>query len=729
MAARTGTVRRPRVVADAPGQVANFRSILVFGVARLSLGAPFMATITPCRALISDRFPVASFAVNVAPDRLFEIACATHPALLRGDHSHLRTPGNFFTSRMGGLLRAPAGHATYLVPSDQLRRFAGQPRLYYAVGSYRDQRGADARFSAPLAEPQRIPFIQLSSDFSGKTLDRGRIVRVPSDARYGAGAAVLTWGGDQVVVSSAPPPRTTPLEVYDDGFSPDLWTRPPGGHEHLNNGTAVPEPARRGDAFGGEPPGFEDAPALRLDEQVAVYGGARPRFSARSDRGQQPARLRVAAAQARPITAAEPAGVEHPPVARPAVGMRLGGSSVFAEPSGTEHPIARPRTFGRSGDATLRGAVLNEPLGSEDAVDLRRRERRPARYGQVAPAATAPAAPTPSVPATTVAADTLRLDGVDDEFDDRDDEADPPAPVTGSNGHAAGDQSYVMSEAPGVAPLTIAEKYQLVLPVAQLISGPQSYSAVNADAEFNDPSHAAYQRVHYGLEWGFVLLSQRSGALGRALEACQRRDAARFSEIFGPASAQLLSTTTAPTPEARLQPVDGAPLWQEPWLSRFRAGGEVPAFRAAQNEVAIEGYLDPNLAFAIAIGFDSDRALAMLFDRCIQMGNGAGPRFIIRAVSPLGGHESDVLDALGFATVQAFQESVGLSPTGRIGTRTSAALIDALRRLGGDAPIPVPPLTEMLDRLVEAARGRRFARRVATLRTTPDLSDLRRTLS
>jgi len=279
-----------------------------------------------------------------------------------------------------------------------------------------------------------------------------------------------------------------------------------------------------------------------------------------------------------------------------------------------------------------------------------------------------------------------------------------------------------------VAPLTIAEKYQLILPVAGLISGPQGYAAVNADAEFNDPSHAAYQRTHYGLEWGFILAPQRTGALGRVLAACQRRDPARFGEIFGRAAVELLSTANAATPEERLQPVDGAPLWQEPWLSRFRTAGDVPAFRAGQNEVAIEGYLDPNLALARALGFDTTRALAMLFDRCVQMGNGAGPRFVVRAVSPLGGPQDErvALEALSFATVQAFQDSVGLRPTGRFGTHTTAAVIEALRRLGDAAPVSVPPLAEMLDRLVAAARGRRFARRVATLRTTADLDDTER---
>ena len=395
-----------------------------------------------------------------------------------------------------------------------------------------------------------------------------------------------------------------------------------------------------------------------------------------------------------------PMAVSRPPMAKP----RLGGATSVAEPAGSEHPPARATARPRLGGA----ATVAEPLGAEDAVDLRRRGRRGARYGQVMPAEAPSAAPADA------------LDGADDEYDDE----------VGAEGvlSAAGSDPF-LSDSPGTTPLTIAEKYRLILPVSRLVSGAQGYAAVNADGEFNDPTHAAYQRTHHGLEWGFVLASQRSGALGRVLEACQRRDPTRFRETFGPASAELLGVTSAATPDERLRPVEGALLWQEPWVSRFRAAGEVSAFRAAQNEVAIEGSLDPHLPLARAIGFTSDRALAMLFDRCVQMGNGAGPRFVINAISPLPGVEGAALEALGFTSVQAFQESVGLRPTGRLDTYTSAAMIEALRRLGPAAPVPVAPLGEMLDRLVAAASGRRFAHRVAVLRGAPDLDDTERSLS
>src|SRR6185436_127413 len=95
-------------------------------LARRVLARAAMHSITPCQRRISDRFPVASFVVNVPSNRLFEIVCTTDPQLLRAEYRGRRSAQNFFTSRSGGLLRAPAGHATYLVPADQLKRFAGR---------------------------------------------------------------------------------------------------------------------------------------------------------------------------------------------------------------------------------------------------------------------------------------------------------------------------------------------------------------------------------------------------------------------------------------------------------------------------------------------------------------------------------------------------------------------------------------------------------------------------
>jgi hypothetical protein len=301
--------------------------------------------------------------------------------------------------------------------------------------------------------------------------------------------------------------------------------------------------------------------------------------------------------------------------------------------------------------------------------------------------------------------------GVDDQYDDGED--------------AEGDLS-----APGQleSTLTIADKFRLVQPVARFESGTEGYSAINADGEFSDPAHAAYQRKHYGLHWGLVQLNQRSGALGRCLVACERRNPASFREVFGMAADDLIRVTTAATEEERLQPVGGAPLWEEPWLTRFREAGRVAEFQAAQNEVAIEGYFDPNLRFAAALGFDSDRALAMLYDRCIGLGNAGGRRWVAKAVTPATDDASiaRALQVLGHPSVQAFQRSVGLRESSELGPKGHAALIAALRGLGPPSPIPVPSLEQMLETLVSAAEGERFEDRVRQLRTASELSDAHR---
>ena len=58
-----------------------------------------MHSITPCQRKISDRFPVASFVVNLPPNRLFEIVCTTDPQLLSPEYRGRRDAQNFFTCR------------------------------------------------------------------------------------------------------------------------------------------------------------------------------------------------------------------------------------------------------------------------------------------------------------------------------------------------------------------------------------------------------------------------------------------------------------------------------------------------------------------------------------------------------------------------------------------------------------------------------------------------------
>src|SRR5690606_35280369 len=158
-------------------------------------------------------------------------------------------------------------------------------------------------------------------------------------------------------------------------------------------------------------------------------------------------------------------------------------------------------------------------------------------------------------------------------------------------------------------------------------SGAAGYSAINADSEYNDPSHPAYRRYHIGLSWGLIQFTQRSGSLGRVLQAIRRREATladlpaehRFDALFGPGADELLRVTTDSDPERRVAAVGGARLWEPVWVERFRAAGRVPHVMWSQNEIALTDYFDPNIRSAEWLGFDTARSLAMLVDRCIHM--------------------------------------------------------------------------------------------------------------
>lgn len=652
-----------------------------------------MQSITPCQRRISDRFPVASFAVSVPPSRLFEIVCATDPQLLKPEYRGKRTVENFFTSRTAGLLRAPAGQATYLVPPEQLRRFAGRPRLYFALASYGSQRGDDPSLSVGLAQVEHAPSIMLSADFTGRTLDRTKFRGAPPDGRYGAAKALLTWGGDAF---AAPAPSAPAARDYDDGFSPELWK----GRGDEDSGGDEPQLPWNDPSDPSDPP--EPDPSEQYEEMghSEAYGRRTPRRAAAGT----PAPAPVGAS----ASTAEPAGFEDA-VALRSSRARYGTAHAHtctrcSDPSARHHPV---------------GQVAGEPPGAEDARQLhrygggRRIDTYGGRYGYGAGPGDlqASAPPVPAMmPTMTPAMPPPARGAVDDEWREDDSELDLPSVATDGAGDA----------------LTIRRKFEIVMPVLLRESGEDRYSAVAGSIEYDDPTHAAYQRIHYGVHWGIASFNQRSGALGQVLRACEKRDGARFAQHFGASVVeQLLAVTNAPSPDARLAPVGGALLWSPSWLELFRRAGEIAPFQAAQNEVAIERYVDRNLGFVAALGLLTDRGLAMVFDRALGMGIAGARAWILAAISPLSddGKVQQAVQALRHADLAAFQNAAGLPASGRLGTQTHAALLGALRGLGDRAPVRVPAPAEMLDRLAAAAAGRRFERRVRDLRSAAAYTD------
>lgn len=264
------------------------------------------------------------------------------------------------------------------------------------------------------------------------------------------------------------------------------------------------------------------------------------------------------------------------------------------------------------------------------------------------------------------------------------------------------------------------------------------YAAINPDGEFEGrfPNHEAAGRYHIGLSYGVVQFTQDSQNLGRLLSLMQQRNPETFSQIFGEQTEELLRVTNAPGPSskdspggrsARVQPVGGADLWREPWLSRFAQAGSVPEFQAAQLQLASDLFIDPMLRFAGWLGLNTDRALAMVVDRAVQMGVGGARRWIMEAIGPIQSvaQRQQALAALGATDLRSFQAMhAELDQDGVWGPMTHAAMVEGLRGLNGTSPVPVPTRDQMLDAMVRRAANSSFARRVSQLRTSPEFQDV-----
>ena len=280
-------------------------------------------------------------------------------------------------------------------------------------------------------------------------------------------------------------------------------------------------------------------------------------------------------------------------------------------------------------------------------------------------------------------------------------------------------------------PLTIEAKRDLIGKLGE-------YSAVAADPEFNGvfgPDHPAYGRYHLGVSVGVAPFVQESGSLGRLLQLEAERDPAKFAGIFGENANALLQVTGAQGPSSstgadgrspRLQPVGGADLWQEPWLSRFREAGCHKPFQSAQNQLAASLFLDPMTPFAAWLGLDTERGLAILVDRAAQLGVGPAQEWVINAVGPLQTppQRHQALAALGFDNIRAFQSAhPGVETNGQWGALSHAAAVAALRGRG-NSPVPIPAAAQMLDALVRRSTQTPWFARIRALRHDSRLGDV-----
>ncbi len=198
-----------------------------------------MAVIRANRESIDDRFSVLGFTVR-SELPLFEIGLATDPELLKPESRARRTPGNFFTSRLLRALPSQRGEAVYLVPPEIVARFVGQQRLYFGLATYRE---SDRSTPISLRMPDRGTMYVSLSGLSERGLRR--TVRSRGAPTYGSNgnAGELGWGGDNTT-ATPPPSRDEDRATraghdakaangangnpgYSDGFSEDLWQKPP----------------------------------------------------------------------------------------------------------------------------------------------------------------------------------------------------------------------------------------------------------------------------------------------------------------------------------------------------------------------------------------------------------------------------------------------------------------------------------------------------------------------
>lgn len=648
--------------------------------------------ITSNRRQLDDRFPVLGFTIFSDRPGYYEVLLATNPAQLVVTGA--RVPNTSYSSRQdSGLIPIPLGTSVYLAPTAVLRNFVqAHPRpeqIYYTVVLYADQAGTQGVFAQP---PETLatsaPSVAVSKHFGsdgfgdvlGMNPDRLRRVMPAASQSFTpalANAKPEEDRADGEDGTSAPPlpaPSRAAEANYEDGYHEQPERNDYSEQPHA---TAAADPGYD-DGYTGEP---QSGSSLGLS--MAQQSSFRPGDS-------------------------EPAVLEDDSVDEDRT-------------SYGDYRSARSAAQNDGGDSSHRSAKSSASQQAfydddDDDDDYQGRSRASgggsaegARfYSAQSHSAIAPESSCHESPAIATA------------YGDEADHGPEPPPA------------YQSLEAPPTkaGPLSIEAKRDLIGKLGD-------YSAIRADAEYSGvygPDHPAYQHYHLGLSFGIALFDQERGELGKLLDAFRERDATKFSEIFGQDSEALLRVTkssgpsSAETPDGRsprLQPVSGADLWQEPWISRFREAGYYKPFQAVQNRLASELFLDPMLHFAHWLGLNTERSLAILMDRAAELGVGPAQQWVVNAVGPLQTalQRHQALAALGYESIRAFQNAhPGTDTNGQWGALTHAAAVGALRAKG-NSPVPLPTVEQMLDTLVRRSVRTPSFDRVRALRNDSRFAD------
>jgi hypothetical protein len=660
----------------------NFRSLSDAGSGVIST-----PRIAANRCQIDPRFPALGFTVDSGGLPYFEVLLTTDRSLFDPVNAGRRNPSNFYASRQdSGLIRSDGTGAIYVLPTAVLREFSKAPEIYYTVVGYR---GADASGPAMAHSHETLaqdaPSVSCTSDLHvAMSMDVlsvpvEKLRRIRHDGEHHEGYQAF---GAEPEIDAA-----TDRAEGEDGYGLSVSQSFETAYDESSYGMGYGASGHGGADYQAMDDGSDDGYQDGFDTPIA---------SAHTASGLEEAAYHdddLDGDAYRQATTAQ----ESTYYAEAAAPAMLEDEDYTDE---SEEPKLAKAT-----------EEYDDGMGIESAVSLDADDEPSYEDLDAPPVPSATRAPASQPPPPQMA---------------------PPqfAPVTPPLPTAR-------------RPLNVQAKIELISRIAPYESGAAGYAAINPDGEYEGRfrNHPAKGRYHIGLSYGIVQFTQDSRSLGRLLAMMRDRNRAKFREVFGPDSDELVTVINSEGPSssrvvggrsARVQPVAGVDIWKEPWVARFKEAaranlfgtGVRQVFNGAQNELASGLYLDPTLPFAKWLDLITDRALAMVFDRAVQMGVTGSRRWIIEAVGPV---KSPAYMQQAFAALNtdlaSFQASTpGIQDDGGFGAKTHAALVSALRR-SGKSPFPIPSRDQMLDAIVLRASSTAWARRTSELRTSNTFTD------
>lgn len=191
-----------------------------------------------------------------------------------------------------------------------------------------------------------------------------------------------------------------------------------------------------------------------------------------------------------------------------------------------------------------------------------------------------------------------------------------------------------------------------------------------------------------GLSYGGIQATQRSGTLGKLLARARRSFPGPFEVAFGPDWSALLAITG----RASVEPVGGALLWNEPWVSRFRAAGRTAWMASTQLGFAFSvdaGFWPAVQVVAKKLALRTERSHALVMDRAVNGGPGRAQRAADAALLHPGFDTLDEAGRLGIWGHYALEYVAG--------TRYESSMQERWVRVIGSPDLTDEPISEVLS--------------------------------